>query len=189
MQEQRTATPTTMREVTAALANAWRLLTEGHPANVTMMPFLLALVAMETGSGKKIYNWNLGNQTTAEEADAYYQHASLPHRFLSYPDLRLGAQGFLKFIIMRPRYGELLSAMIRGDAGEVWERYQRDWVVADLSAEHRRNFLNLARSFGADVPQAATKAGGNGGAGPLIAMVLGLGVAAGLAWLVLERQT
>ena len=140
-----TKTPTTYPDVAAALI-------AGGAPTVYAVRVLAAQSALETARWSALYNWNLGNITTASSEDWYDVGTGL--HFKSYTSLQDGATSFIAYISKINALG--LAAA--GDVGSYVNRLRAANYYGDSSESARANYYNgivsLMREFGSDIPDA-----------------------------------
>lgn len=192
----RRTTPLSAGEAQAAVASALRA-TFGRDMT-RELPWLMALVWIETARGKSVQNFNLGNisasesfpgdawrppwfdlegGTAATERNIALHEAMLqgkaPRAFRAYPSLEFGALDFAR--VLKASFPEVIAA-----AGENSATAFRDALAQRYSKDYRNtppeNFAQLASEFGATgsrpVPMSVLAAIGIAGAVGVFAWVM-----------------
>ena len=121
-------TPHAQDELAAALAAELAPL----GATRTTGALLLALVNQETGSGTKLWNENLGNITTADDALDWWSPKSGAAKglhFRSYVSFDDGARDFVRFVKSRPK---LFASAGTGDASQFAQQIRDSKYNPDL---------------------------------------------------------
>lgn len=165
-----TKTPVTAADAKAAVAAAFRD-SMGRPATDKELPLLMALVWLETGRGKSVQNYNLGNISANEETysgdawrppwypepgpDTSARNVKLhqdmldgkaPKAFRAYDTLQAGAEDFTNQL--KKSFPEVIDAAGTGDATEF-----RDALAQKYSKDYKNTppatFESLAKEFGA----------------------------------------
>lgn len=113
MQVSAVRTPITASAMAAAIISAYRALRGQQPPAKSSWLWPLALWANETANGKSMYNWNVGNVTTAGDPATWYANPGVtaPFKFLAFNDAQSGALSMLKVL---DKYGGIAAA----DAGD-----------------------------------------------------------------------
>ena len=196
----RRTTPLAASEAQAAVASALRS-TFGRDMS-RELPWLMALVWIETARGKSVQNFNVGNisasssfpgdawrppwfdlegGTAATERNVALHEAMLkgqaPSAFRAYSSLELGTLDFARQL--KASFPEVVAAAGENDAtafrDALAQRYSRDYRNTPPE-----NFAQLAREFGVSEP-------GGPGRVPFMLVALGIaGVAGALFWATLR---
>lgn len=151
---------------------------EGTRLSKNQVINLASLVAIETGRGKSVQNWNLGNLTagesysgkvwrppwfevtdTSSERDKSLHKLMLegkaPSAFRAYDSVQIGAKDFAKFLL-KPTYAGLMKAANGSDSDNyrlaIAERYSKDY----LNPKVTDTLIQLRSEFGG-VPETRTR--------------------------------
>lgn len=148
-------------------------------ASRTAAALLLALANQETGSASNMWNWNVGNITTADTTLDYWSPSKGKARglkFRSYETLDDGARDFVRFVHRRSRLWDTLGT---GDVSQFARQIRDSLYNPDLDIDEAAPVLltlakqALPRFASLPVGASLTLSGGSGGAGAVL-VVLGL---------------
>jgi len=111
--------------------------------------------ALETGRGKRCYNWNLGNRK-ARRDEPYMllrtwemidgKRVELVDRFAAFDSLEAGAVDYLAFML-RPQYRRVWEAFCAGDATLAARELKRLGYYTADEGEYARGLSSLASEF------------------------------------------
>lgn len=167
-------------------------------ANQSTGAVLLAHILIETASGDAVWNHNVGNITTGNETDEYWQPEkgeASKLKFRVYPSLADGMRGYIGFLKSRPK---MLTAASSGDLGAFSERIKLDGYnpavdVSDAAGKLLKLAADKSKLF-ADLPAGPPltnnqQAAGTNAAKPahaLVAVLALLAVTAGAGFLMYQ---
>jgi hypothetical protein len=109
-------TPVSMAAVSDAIRAEWPRAFPSVPLTGRTLALLLALCDLETATGRKVYNYNLGNIVSTSEEQQWFggYDSGNARRFRAWPSLFEGARAFAKQLMSTTR-PEWRKALLGGD--------------------------------------------------------------------------
>lgn len=126
---------------------------------------LLSTILIETANGSAIWNNNVGNITTANDSDNWWQPSSgaaSALKFKAYPSIDQGMADFAHYTHSHTKF---FAAAQSGNVQSFLERYKADYNPELVIADYLDKFKSMAKQYAplfASLPKAALIAGAMG---------------------------
>lgn len=120
---------------------------QAYGANQAGAALLLATILVETGNGQKIWNNNVGNISTANDSDDWWQTtkgAASALKFKAYPTIDDGMADFVRYSV---RHSKFYEAAQTGDVRKFLERYKVDYNPELVIDDYVKMFSDIAKRY------------------------------------------